>query len=139
MRFWWLEAGIACAAVFLFSFAISRADSFQWNQASGPPNQTSSSSCSASSPCITSAGCVPVDPPLTMVPDGKTNSVVVKGYSKGMTFAYGTCATAQPTDTCQQYPDGGITCGYVVLFGLSNCTTDSMWGLKIVYAGNCSP
>ena len=118
----------------MFGFALSRADDFSWNQAAGPP-QLLNASCSLSAACTDNA-CHAVNPPVSVVPDGKTSSVVVKSYKKWSSTLYGTCDTGV-SGTCYAYPN--VPCADIQLYGMPGCMFDDRVGFTTVYAGNCTP
>jgi hypothetical protein len=131
------KLGVVFGLLLVATFTGSRADDFDWNQQQGPPEEKKKHLCEGSPPCV-GLSCVNVDPPVTVVPDGKTGSVIVKSYQRITTTAYGTCAATQSeSDLCYSYP--GVECATLTIFGLPDCDINSIWGAKKVYSGNCTP
>jgi hypothetical protein len=131
-----IRIGFAFALLLVLAFASSRAD-FQWNQGQGPPNQVSDSACSQSAPCVPPSLCFNLDPPVSVVPNGGTNSVIVKSYQRATASPYGTCQGTSESDTCYAYPN--VQCAVLIIYGAVECPLEFNWGQKTVYSGNCTP
>jgi hypothetical protein len=129
-----LKLGLVCGVLFVFAFAIARAE-FSWNQGQGPPYNAVDSACVASPNCVP-AGCQLVDPPVSLIVDGGTNNVIVKSCSLSVAFAYGTCQGSTEGNICYAYASNSVLCAKVFCYGNTDCT--SYWGQKSVYSGNCS-
>jgi hypothetical protein len=123
-----------CGLVFLLASTISRAD-FTWEAQQGAPNQLTNFACDALPQCMPN-GCTKVDPPVSVVPEGKTQSVVVRSYDKKNTKTYGTCVTIS-SGSCMQYPN--VKCGEVWIYSQTGCNGEDLLGFASVYSGNCSP
>ncbi len=105
---------------------------FSWTQAAGPPQQLTAS-CGALPSCVPATNCVAVSPPVSLVPNGGTNSVWVVSYQKLVDYTYGNCTGT--VGTCYAYPN--VQCANLSIYGLANC--QSSWGTAYVYAGSCTP
>lgn len=130
-----LRSGLLCGVFLALAITVSRADDFQWDQQSGPPASLPDYAC-VQSPACASTNCTAVDPPKSVVPDGGTNSVVVKSYYAMENFVYGTCQGTSEGDNCTAYPN--VKCARLQIFGMEGCKTGDLWGTKVVYSGNCS-
>jgi hypothetical protein len=136
MKFSSLKLGLVFSFLFVLGFAVSRADDFQWNQQQGPPQQLTGFACTQSAACA-STTCQAVNPPVSVIPDGGMNYVVVQSYFAMQNFTYGTCQGTSPPDFCNQYPN--VRCARLQIFGMPNCNIGDLWGTKLVYSGNCTP
>lgn len=125
------KAGLACGLLAI-ALTSSRAD-FSWNQPDGPPFARTEAACEVWTACAPE-DCQNVNPPVSVVPNFKTQSVIVKSYKRYGTATYGSCVNAE-TGNCTDY--AGVLCAVLEVYGLANCNTSL--GYKSVYAGTCTP
>lgn len=121
---------MAVVVMFLGTQAASRGD-FEWNQAEGPPDQKTSSSCTVLPDCVAD-GCTNTNVVL------KINGVdtTVKSYKKVSVFIHGNCENLPKSSaTCLQYPQNSRKCADVGIYGLDNCGT--LLARWYVFSGNC--
>jgi hypothetical protein len=134
MKFLALRMAVVLAVCVVIGLAHTRADNFQWNQSPGPPGPIGGAYCNPMPPCVTSTTCQNVNPPVFVVPDGKTNTVQVQSYLKATPFTYGTCAWGG-SGTCTDYPN--VRCAIVEIYSMPGCNSTYFLGNKTVYMGTC--
>jgi hypothetical protein len=130
------KLGVVCGLLLVATFAASRADDFSWEKPTGMPTQVEEAACEASPACV-GFECVDLDPPVTVVPNGGSSSVVVKSYKRLTTSTYGTCKDGYYFATCSYYSEG-VECADLSIFGQPGCKLMDLWGAKTVYSGNCN-